>query len=112
MSINKTTCRKTIWEAIDAANTAISNAQYAAIDATATVVDTAADAVIVDIGLVQTDIDALELKNDIVASKGTNNAAHAIDFLNLPSTTGSIKIVDAAGVLVGYTPVYATATLT
>ena len=104
MSIIKSNSRKTIWSAIDAADATISNAQYVIFDASVT----AAEGDIVDL---QSDITDLEALNDIIASKAANNTTIVKANGAMPSTTGTIKIVDENGTLVGYTPLYANANL-
>ena len=97
MPISKTISRATIWAALDAADATLSNAAY--------VITTA------QIDAAQADIDALELKNDIIASKAANNTVVVKATGAMPATTKSIKVVDEAGATVGYAPLYATATL-
>lgn len=112
MSLSSVLSRKNLWNMINAADATISTAQYAALTDRMTAADTDADTVIVDAATAQSAIDALELKNDIIASKDANNTAAVKAQGAMPNTVKTLKVVNEAGATIGYTPVYATATLT
>jgi len=112
MSTSKILARKTLWAAIDAANATLSNAAYSGITTQTITAQSDANDSVSNAALAQVDIDALELKNDIIASKAANNADAVVAQGSMPNTVKTIKVVDAAGAIIGYMPVYATATLT
>lgn len=119
MAIIKSRSRKTIWDALDAANATISNTQYAAYDGRVTtaegdVVTLNADILTLqgDVTTLQGDVIALQNLEDIIASKASNNAAVVKAYTAMPNTAKTIKIVDENGVVVGYTPLYTNANLT
>jgi len=106
MSIRKNLSRTTVWSAIDAADATISNAQYADFQTAYEAAQADADQGILDAAAAQSDIDDLELKSDIIASISTNNTAAVVAHGAMPSTVGTIKVVDANGDVVGYAPLY------
>lgn len=98
MATSKNKSRANIWAALDAANATTALNNYT----------TAAAAVATAQSLANT----LDAKKDIVSSKVANNTDAVIAAASMPSTTKSIKVVDAAGAIVGYLAAYANASLT
>jgi hypothetical protein len=108
---SKSASRSKIWAALDAADATTALNNYTTAEAAIAAAQADATQGLADAATAQAAADALELKSDIVSSKAANNTAAVKTAAQMPSTTKTVKVVDALGATVGYAALYANADL-